>query len=340
VTAVLGDGRQVRCQWLIGCDGTGSTVRKLVGIDFPGVKLTERFLLADLRLDWDLDRSGTTGWIHPAGMLGAMPMPDPDGRNDLWRLIIYDPTYSEKPSEQGILERIHTLLPERTHRRARIVLAGDAAHAHAPFGGQGMLTGIGDAENLAWKLALVIRCRAHEPLIDTYQAERRPLATEVLRGTSAVTRVNVACNPVGRFVRDRIILPLFGLPWIQRRATYAASQLWVSCRKGPLGGRGGRQRSGDRIGDLDCVRDDGRPSRLHAELGGRSALLLPQASTPAVADVARGWLGELVGVLGYSGEQAMLVRPDAHRAWRGDSQDTAGLNRWLAMALREGRAHR
>jgi Tetracyclin repressor-like, C-terminal domain/FAD binding domain len=125
-----------------------------------------------------------------------------------------------------------------------------------------MLTGIGDAENLAWKLALVIRCGAHEPLIDTYQAERRPLATEVLRGTSAVTRVNVASNPVGRFVRDRIILPLFSLPWIQRRATYAASQLWVSYRKGPLGGRGGRQRSGDRIGDLDCVRDEGRPSRL------------------------------------------------------------------------------
>jgi 2-polyprenyl-6-methoxyphenol hydroxylase-like FAD-dependent oxidoreductase len=349
VSAVLGDGRQVR---------------KLVGIDFAGVMLTERFLLADLRLDWDLDRSGTTGWIHPAGMLGAMPMLDPDGRSDLWRLIIYDPTYSEKPSEQGILERIHTLLPERTHRevrigdaqwlslfsvhrrlvdsyrRARIVLAGDAAHAHAPFGGQGMLTGIGDAENLAWKLALVIRCRAHEPLIDTYQAERRPLATEVLRGTSAVTRVNVASNPVGRFVRDRIILPLFSLPWIQRRATYAASQLWVSYRKGPLGGRGGRQRSGDRIGDLDCVRDDGKPSRLHAELGGRWALLLPQASTPAVADVARGWLGELVGVLGYAGERAMLVRPDAHLAWRGDSQDTAGLDRWLAMALQDGRAHR
>jgi 2-polyprenyl-6-methoxyphenol hydroxylase-like FAD-dependent oxidoreductase len=108
VSAVLGDGRQVR---------------KLVGIDFAGVMLTERFLLADLRLDWDLDRSGTTGWIHPAGMLGAMPMLDPDGRSDLWRLIIYDPTYSEKPSEQGILERIHTLLPERTHREVRI---GDA----------------------------------------------------------------------------------------------------------------------------------------------------------------------------------------------------------------------
>ena len=77
VTATLTDGRTVRAAWLVGCDGTGSTTRKLAGIGFPGVKLSERFLLADLRLDWDLDRSGTSGWIHPDGMLGAMPMPDP-----------------------------------------------------------------------------------------------------------------------------------------------------------------------------------------------------------------------------------------------------------------------
>jgi 2-polyprenyl-6-methoxyphenol hydroxylase-like FAD-dependent oxidoreductase len=86
VTVVLGVGESVRTQWVVGCDGTGSATRKLAGIGFPGVKLSERFLLADLRLDWDLDRSGTTGWIHPTGMIGAMPMPDPGGRNDLWRL--------------------------------------------------------------------------------------------------------------------------------------------------------------------------------------------------------------------------------------------------------------
>lgn len=75
---------------------------------------------------------------------------------------------------------VHRRLAD-TYRRGRILLAGDAAHAHSPFGGQGMLTGIGDAENLAWKLALVLRGGAGDPLIDTYQAERRPLATEVLR---------------------------------------------------------------------------------------------------------------------------------------------------------------
>ncbi len=120
VTAVLGDGAPVRTQWLVGCDGTGSTTRTLAGIDFPGVKLSERFLLADVRLEWDLDRSGTSGWIHPAGMLGAMPMPDPGGRNDLWRLIICDPAYHEKDSEQGILERIRTILVERTQREVRV----------------------------------------------------------------------------------------------------------------------------------------------------------------------------------------------------------------------------
>jgi 4,5-epoxidase len=158
VTAVLGDGQSVRTQWVVGCDGTDSTTRKLAGIGFPGVKLSERFLLADLHLDWDVDRGGTTGWIHPTGMLGVMPMPDPGGRNDLWRIIAYDPGYDEKPSELEILERFRQILPQRseravrigdadwlslfsvhrrladTYRQGRILLAGDAAHAHAPFG--------------------------------------------------------------------------------------------------------------------------------------------------------------------------------------------------------------
>jgi 2-polyprenyl-6-methoxyphenol hydroxylase-like FAD-dependent oxidoreductase len=363
VTVVLGVGESVRTQWVVGCDGTGSATRKLAGIGFPGVKLSERFLLADLRLDWDLDRSGTTGWIHPTGMIGAMPMPDPGGRNDLWRLFAYDPGYDEKPTEQEILERFRQILPERTerdvrigdaewlslfsvhrrladsYRRGRILIAGDAAHAHAPFGGQGMLTGVGDAENLAWKLALTVRAKASEALLDTYEAERRPLATEVLRGTSTVTRMNIASKPAGRFVRDRIVVPLVGLAPIQRWATYTASQLWVSYRKGPLGGRGRKPRPGDRIPDLECVRDEGTPTRLHAEQGGRWALLVPKvAATFPGHDVARAWLGDYLGVLRYDGRRPMLVRPDAHLAWRGGLDDTAGLERWLAAALQTGRA--
>jgi 4,5-epoxidase len=364
VTAVLTDGECVPTQWLVGCDGTASTTRELAGIVFPGVKLTERFLLTDVHLQWGLDRSGTTGWIHPRGLVAAMPMPDPRGGNDLWRIFAYDPGYDEKPSEQEILERFRQILPERTnrtvrfgdaewvslfsvhrrladtYRQGRILIAGDAAHAHAPFGGQGMLTGIGDAENLAWKLALVLRGKANEPLLDTYQAERRPLATDVLRGTTAVTRINVARNPVGRFVRDRIVVPLVGLPAIQRWATYSASQLWVSYRKGPLGGRGGKPCPGDRIADLGCVAEDGRPSRLHVELGGHWAVLVPRDVAFGGAEAGRERLGDYLRVLRYDGTQAMLVRPDAHLAWRGDPDDETGVDRWLRNALCNGRAGR
>lgn len=356
--AELGDGDEVRAQWIVGCDGTASVIRQAAGIAFPGVKLSERFLLADVHLDWDVDRSGTTGWIHPDGILGAMPMPDPGGRDDLWRLFVYDPTSGQKPSDSEIRARIEQVLPHRTgrhvtvggaewlsvftvHRRladsyrnGRMLIAGDAAHAHAPFGGQGMLTGIGDAENLAFKLALVIRKLASDRLIDTYEAERRPLATEVLRGTSAVTRVNVASNPIGRFVRDHVATRLFGLPFVQRWTTYTASQLWVSYRKGPLGGRGPRPRAGDRIADRQCTRLDGTPTRLHGELGGRWALLLPDGAPVDIGPTRR--LGKFVGVLRHQGPEAMLIRPDAHLAWRGKPGDTDRLDRWLAAALSSG----
>ena len=165
-------------------------------------------------------------------------------------------------TEEQILDRLRAILPERTgrdvrvldsewlseftihrrladrYRRGRVLIAGDAAHAHAPFGGQGMLTGLGDAENLAWKLALVARGRAADALLDTYEAERRPLATDVLRGTANVTKVNVARSPVGRFLRDQVLIRLFNQPWVQRWVTFTTSQLWASYRSGPWGSAG------------------------------------------------------------------------------------------------------
>lgn len=356
VVAMLGDGATVRADWLVGCDGAGSLTRRCTGIDFPGVKLTERFLLADVRLDWDVERSGTTGWLSPSGMIGAMPMP-----GGLWRIIAYDPGQpDEKPSDDQILERLARILPERTARRVnvtsaewlslfsvhrrlaetyrhgRVLIAGDAAHTHAPFGGQGMLTGLGDAENLAWKLALVTTGRAAEALLDTYEPERRPLATEVLRNTSAVTKLNIASGPVGRFVRDQIATRIFNLGAVQRWATHQTSQLWVSYRRGPLAERSftfRRPRPGDRVPDQRCDLPDGGSSRLYVELRGRWALL-GSADDPALADTARGWLGERVVVLGsgeHSRSDTMLIRPDGHLGWRGSSAD--GLARWLRSML-------
>lgn len=351
VTATLGDGRTVRARWLVGCDGTGSTVRRLAGIGFPGVRISERFLLVDGRLDGDppLDRSGTSGWAHPDGVLGAMPMP-----GDQWRLLAYDATFrDDKPGEEQIADRMRRILPARTgltglrlhdvtwaslfsvHRRladayraGRILLAGDAAHVHAPFGGQGMLTGLGDAENLAWKLALVARGLATERLLDTYQAERRPLATAVLRGSTAATKVNIAGSPFGRFLRDQVLMRVFSRPWIQRWTTYTTSQLWVSYRRGPLGGRGGKPRPGDRVGDLACERLDGSRTRLHAELRGTWAVLGDDAED--AFEVARRRLGDRVVRL-RAGGPTLLVRPDGHLACKGGPADLA---RWLDGALR------
>ncbi|WP_082949294.1 FAD-dependent monooxygenase [Mycolicibacterium celeriflavum] len=345
VTAVTDTGDTIGARWLIGCDGAASVARSAAGIDFPGVRLTERFLLADLRIGWDLDRSGTTGWIHQDGMIGVMPMP-----GGLWRIIAYDPdAQPKKPTQQEILARLERIIPERTgrsapieesewlsmftvhrrlattYRRGRVLIAGDAAHTHAPFGGQGMLTGLGDAENLAWKLALVTAGRADEKLLNTYEAERRPLATEVLRGTSAVTKVNVAQSRIGRLIRDRVVVPVMNLPAVQRWATYRTSQLWVAYRHGPLARRSlpcRGLRPGDRV-----------PGVSGAELHGRWGLL---GADDDLTAVAINYLGaDSISLIDrrINGD-ALLVRPDGHLAWRGRRQKA--LHQWLSRVLTTG----
>jgi 2-polyprenyl-6-methoxyphenol hydroxylase-like FAD-dependent oxidoreductase len=357
VVATVGD-EQTRASWLVGCDGATSTTRRLAGIGFPRVKLSERFLLADVTLDWDLDRSGTTGWIHPSGLIGAMPMP-----GGMWRVFAYDPGQPDgKPTESELLARLEQILPERTgrdvrvidaswlsmftvhrgladtYRRGRVLIAGDAGHIHAPFGGQGMLTGLGDVENLAFKLALVVDGRADVALLDTYEAERRPLATEVLRGTSAVTRINLAHSRIGRFIRDRLVAPIFTIPALQRWVTLRASQLWVSYRRGPLAEKSLRQgrlaakpRPGDRVADRECFRADGASTRLNVELRGKWVLL---TSDESLMSTARAQLGERITLLCSVSHDSWLVRPDGHLAWRGADPDA--LERWLHSARSSG----
>jgi FAD binding domain len=219
-----------------------------------------------------------------------------------------------------------------------VLIAGDAGHIHAPFGGQGMLTGLGDVENLAWKLALVVEGRAGAALLDSYEAERRPLATEVLRGTSAVTKINVAQGRIGRLIRDRIVAPIVNLPAVQRWATYQTSQLWVSYWRGPLAERSllagklaRRPRPGDRVADRECTRPDGGSTRLYLELRGRWALL---GADDALARTARAHLGGRITPLRSVDRDAWLVRPDGHLAWRGD--DPEALDHWLRSALGSG----
>jgi len=368
VTVELGGGATTRSEWIVGCDGAHSAVRKAASIGFPGVPLVERFLLADVHADLPIPRDTVSVWLQGAGLIGAFPLPG----EDLWRLMAPAPEDGAPeggaPGSRGdgetvallarVLEersglaaasvrdaewtsrfRFHRRLAE-TYRRGRILLAGDAAHIHSPFGGQGMNTGLGDAENLAWKLALVATGRAQPALLDTYEAERRPIATGVLATTSSMTGLILGDTTLARLVRDHAVVPLLNRPRIQRLIWEQTSQLKINYRRGPLG-QGARipgtrgPRPGDRIPDLACRHADGRHTRLHAELGSRWALLGPGKSD-ACAAVARRHLGEHgVTVLAPSGDPArevLLVRPDGHLGWRGGPAPD-GLDRWLSEIL-------
>ncbi len=339
-------GREARTDWLIGCDGAHSAVRKAAGIGFPGAPLVERFLLADAHVDLPLERDAVAVWLSGEDVLAAFPLP-----GGVWRLMAPAPedfdgdvaeTMARLLRDRAALPdvvvgstpwtssfRFHRRLAD-TYRRGRVLLAGDAAHIHSPFGGQGMNTGLGDAENLAWKLALVASGHAEVSLLDTYEAERRPVAEGVLSSTSGMTKVFVGESPLARFLRDHVVVPMMNRPFVQKAIWEKSSQLKISYRGGPLGGHrlGRAPRPGDRVPDRPCVRADGTATRLHAELGTRWVLL----GGEACAAVARKRLGaERVTVLPTDGD-TLLVRPDGHLGWRGGEAPDA-LDSWLTVIL-------
>ncbi|MGV0742287.1 FAD-dependent monooxygenase [Mycolicibacterium sp. XJ870] len=341
VTLRIGDA-EIRAGWIVGADGAHSVVRKSSDIEFPGVPIIERFLLADVHADLTQTREGATAWVSGTKMLAAFPLPG----DDLWRLMA--PAPLDMPDEAGPDQivgymasrlrdeagatiasvvwtssfRIQRRLAD-TYRRGRVLLAGDAAHIHSPFGGQGMNTGIGDGENLAFKLALVVAGRADATLLDTYEAERRPVARDVLQTTSGLTEIVVGQGRAARLVRDHIAIPLLNRSWMRRRIAEKSSQLQISYRSGPRWLPG--LRTGDRMADQKCVRADGSTVRLYDALGPSWAVLGPSA----FADVARDRLGDVVAC--RNDGDALLVRPDGHLAWRGS--DPAALRAWLATTL-------
>jgi 2-polyprenyl-6-methoxyphenol hydroxylase-like FAD-dependent oxidoreductase len=348
VSVRLEDGSEINAGWVVGADGAHSVVRKALGIGFAGVPIVERFLLADVHADVDRSREGVTSWLRGDTALAAFPLPGPD----LWRVMApAPPEGGDDPGQDEIVEHLGSRLAAEAggtirsvewtssfriqrrladaYRRGRVLLAGDAAHIHSPLGGQGMNTGIGDAENLAWKLALVVAGRANAGLLDTYEAERRPIAKGVLDTTTSATEVVVGQGRMARLLRDRVAVPLMNREWVQRRVAERASQLQVSYRCGPLGARRWRRlpglRPGDRVRDRVCTRVDGTTVRLYDALGPEWAMLGPEP----LADAARERLGDVVTLRGDG--DSLLVRPDGHLAWRGS--DAGELQEWLDGAL-------
>ncbi|MGH3094732.1 MAG: FAD-dependent monooxygenase [Streptosporangiales bacterium] len=365
VTATVhtGDGdREIDADWLVGCDGAHSAVRKFAGIGFPGRQLIERLLMVDVHAHWPYDRNGNTTWMDAGHMLSVTALPD-----DVWRVFSEPPaTMPDELTDREITDwvlgefsrrsgtsldtvtdvrwasefRLHRRLAD-TYRRGRILIAGDAAHIQSPSGGQGQNTGLGDAENLGWKLVLVARGRADQRLLDTYEGERRPLARTVLTATSTALGIMLPDNRLKRLVRDWVVMPAMRLSAVQRRLWLAASQLGISYRSGPLAPRShrwnARPRPGERVPDLRCRCADGTETTLHTAISGRWVVLASDRHEAArQAEAATAQLGpDLVATLTSAqtpNRTVLLVRPDGHLAWRGRPAPDK-LSAWLNDAL-------
>ncbi len=257
VTATLRHAQgeeQVRSQWLIGCDGASSLVRHGLKLPFEGSDYEETFLLADVQIDWDLPADQLHIFLTPEGTVVAFPYPTA-GR---WRIVnTHGEGQSTEPEQvvQHFQEKLHAngaagaavsaptwvsafhfhrrMVPHL--RRGRCFLAGDAAHIHSPANGQGLNTGIQDAYKLAWKLSLVIAGAAHESLLDSYEAERLPVARAVLNGSSDLTTKAVTLrNPVAKRIRNQLLSFLFNQDFIQRQASQGVSELGLNYRHSPI----------------------------------------------------------------------------------------------------------
>ena len=320
VQAVLkdADGKEelVDAAYLISAQGSHSSVREELGIAFDGNAGTQRYMLADLHLDADVPDDELSIFLAADGFLAVFPM-----GGQRFRLMTTDverrgpdsavPTLEEL---QQVVDRV-AALPIRLHdmgwssrffinsrhaatlRVGDVFLGGDAAHIHSPAGGQGMNTGIQDMINLCWKLALVLQGRAKPALLDTYQADRLPLISTLIKTTETATRAFNSTNPIVHQLITRIAPIALATERVQNQATAVLGQTSVNYRESPLtqaGARIGRLHAGDRIPDVDVrVRAGAEPPtarlrRLHELLDlARPTLLVTDARADIAATMER-----------------------------------------------------
>ncbi|UOX92917.1 FAD-dependent oxidoreductase [Amycolatopsis sp. FBCC-B4732] len=350
VTAVLvKDGRPetVTARWLVGCDGGHSVVRKRAGIPFEGETRDEvRMIVADVGVE-GLDRDAWHMWRHPEGLVNLCPLPSTDlfqyqasiapGQDPGLGLANLQEILDRRSGRTDLrlgepewvsLWRANVRLAAR-YREGRVFLAGDAAHIHSPAGGQGMNTGIQDAHNLGWKFA----AGASPVLLDSYEAERRPVAADVLALSDA---------------RLKLAVEQKGIP-IRRDAK--TMQLGVNYR-GSVLARDDRDetaalRAGDRAPDATGLSTvDGDRRLFDLTRGGRftvldfgTAELPPDLTTyrvvarPAGAGELADTAGHLAAAYGATGSTLVLIRPDGYVGLISDAGDGEAVSAYLA-ALR------
>ena len=347
VEVELADGQSLRAQYLIGCDGGRSRIRRAAGIEFPGWDPTTSNLLAEVELaeepEWGIRRDALG--IHG---LSRVEYEIRDGE------IVYkdegpvrvmvteqDVGHAAEPTLRDLSEGlikvygtdfgVHspTWISRFTdmtrqaaaYRDRRVMLAGDAAHVHSPAGGQGLNTGVQDAVNLGWKLAQVIHGTSPESLLDTYHTERHPVAARVLRTTMAMTALNRGDDRT-EALRDTMA-DLLSMDEPRKRYAAMLSGLDVHYDLGE-----GHALLGRRMPDLELVTPDG-PTRVFKLLHDARPVLLSLGEPGSLditpwsgrvklidAEYAGGWELPVFGEV--TAPTAVLIRPDGHVAWVGE----------------------
>ncbi|MBP2327584.1 2-polyprenyl-6-methoxyphenol hydroxylase-like FAD-dependent oxidoreductase [Kibdelosporangium banguiense] len=342
VTVELADGTQLRSRYLVGCDGGRSTVRKLLGIDFPGEPSKAETLLGEMEVAVPPEElMAVVAEIRKTQLrFGAMPL-----GNGVYRVVVpaegvtedraVPPTFEEVKQQlratAGTDFGVHsprwlsrfgdaTRLAEQ-YRSGRVLLAGDAAHVHPPAGGQGLNLGVQDAFNLGWKLAAEVNGWAPEGLLDSYHTERRPVAAVVLDNTRAQMEL-MSTEPGPQAVR-RLVSQLMDFEEVRR---YLIEQIIAVGIRYDFGE--GPELLGRRLRDVEL-----KQGRLYELMRGGRGLLLDQTGRLSVA----GWADRVDHVVDVSEEldvPAVLLRPDGHVAWIGEhQQDLLGrLSRWFGAA--------
>lgn len=241
--------------WVIGCDGAHSAVRHALGLPFEGGTYSEHFVLADVQIEFppQWQQSPMTAYTGKDRLLAVFQI-----NEKLYRLIGIMPpdtvlTNPQAPSLEEMQKLVDVYRPGfkihspvwlaafkvnyrhvNTYRKARVFLAGDAAHIHSPAGGQGMNTGMQDAVNLVWKLGLVLNDGAKDRLLDSYQAERLPVAKMVLAGTNFLTRANLSRNPIAKQIRRHLAPVLVAKKPVQHKIGQFIGELSINYHGSPI----------------------------------------------------------------------------------------------------------
>jgi 2-polyprenyl-6-methoxyphenol hydroxylase-like FAD-dependent oxidoreductase len=386
LTDAEGIAHVVRCKWLIGCDGAHSKVRSALGLSFEGERYPQTFALADVDVDWTLPRGPMyrfekTDPKHANTSAAAVPI---RGSTRRYRLSMIVPEEQASalagvgtPDFAVMRGLLLPLLPEGTqlssmrwssvyrvshriasaYRRGRVLIAGDAAHIHPPVGGQGMNTGLQDAHNLAWKLALVAKDLAGAALLDSYQAERHPVGIDVVKSTSTALNAVLARQAANPAMRETQLL-------ITYRGSPIIVDSWADAD--PMS-----PAPGDRLPDAGGLsqRFVGHARRLHEFVGGGSYTLIGYVDTleqqfdafvelcraftvwsgeakPAVLVTAPGCetpnsecvtalmdtAGEFAAAYRPTGGAVWIARPDGHVGWRNGCCSKNDMESWLKLA--------